>query len=76
MYKIRKKPRYIQPSFLKIMEKFSSFYNSEKLSKLKAEGIEVWTRSSTILPEFDGIKIEIYNGRDFIPVMLKKICKI
>jgi small subunit ribosomal protein S19 len=31
---------------------------------------EIWSRSSTILPQFRGALIEIYNGQKFIPLRI------
>ena len=33
---------------------------------------KVWSRRSVILPFMVGLKLEIYNGKKFIPVFLKK----
>ena len=32
--------------------------------------IKTWSRRSTILPDFVGITVSIYNGRKFIPVFI------
>lgn len=32
--------------------------------------INVWARSSTILPQFVGINFGVYNGKKFIPVFI------
>jgi len=32
--------------------------------------IKTWSRRSTILPEFVGATVSIYNGRKFIPVFI------
>ncbi len=32
--------------------------------------IKTWSRRSTILPDFVGMTISIYNGRKFIPVFI------
>ena len=32
--------------------------------------IKTWSRRSTIIPDFVGITISIYNGRKFIPVFI------
>ena len=32
--------------------------------------IRIWTRRSTILPQFVGLTFGVYNGRRFIPVLV------
>ena len=32
--------------------------------------IKTWSRRSTILPDFVGVSVSIYNGRKFIPVFI------
>lgn len=32
--------------------------------------IKTWSRRSTILPDFVGLTVSIYNGRKFIPVFI------
>lgn len=32
--------------------------------------IKIWSRRSTILPQFVGITFGVYNGRKFIPVLV------
>ncbi len=32
--------------------------------------IKTWSRRSTIIPDFVGITVSIYNGRKFIPVFI------
>jgi len=32
--------------------------------------IKIWSRRSTILPQFVGLTFGVYNGRKFIPVMV------
>ncbi|PIV39472.1 MAG: 30S ribosomal protein S19 [Candidatus Omnitrophica bacterium CG02_land_8_20_14_3_00__42_8] len=32
--------------------------------------IKTWSRRSTIVPDFVGVTISIYNGRKFIPVFM------
>ena len=39
--------------------------------KLKKEK-KIWSRRSTILPFMVGLKLEIHNGKKFIPVFIKK----
>lgn len=40
-------------------------------SNLKKEK-KVWSRRSVILPFMIGLKLEIHNGKKFIPVFIKK----
>lgn len=32
--------------------------------------VKTWSRRSTILPDFVGVTVSIYNGRKFIPVFI------
>ena len=34
--------------------------------------IKIWTRRSTILPQFVGLRFGVYNGQKFIPVMINE----
>lgn len=34
------------------------------------EVIKIWSRRSTILPQFVGLTFGVYNGRKFIPVLI------
>ena len=34
------------------------------------EVIRIWSRRSTILPQFVGLTFGVYNGRKFIPVLV------
>ena len=34
------------------------------------EIIKIWSRRSTILPQFVGLTFGVYNGRKFIPVLV------
>ena len=44
----------------------------KKVKKLKEESskspIKTWSRRSTIIPDFVGVTISVYNGKSFIPV--------
>ena len=51
------------------------FVDSHLLKKVKAAGdggkggvIKTWSRRSTIIPDFVGVTISVYNGKSFIPV--------
>ena len=37
-------------------------------SASRSEVIKIWSRRSTILPQFVGLTFGVYNGRKFIPV--------
>jgi small subunit ribosomal protein S19 len=45
-----------------------------KAEKAQASGrndvIKIWSRRSTILPQFVGLKFGVYNGRKFVPVLV------
>ncbi len=36
----------------------------------RKEVIKVWSRRSTILPQFVGLTFGVYNGRKFVPVLV------
>lgn len=57
-----KKPPFIH---YKLMRKVETAQSSGKKSVIKT-----WSRSSTITPEFVGLTIAVYNGRQFIPVFV------
>ena len=44
----------------------------KKVKKSKQESskspIKTWSRRSTIIPDFVGVTISVYNGKSFIPV--------
>ena len=49
-------------------------YLLKKADKARASGrnevIKIWTRASTILPQFIGLVFGVYNGQKFIPVQV------
>ena len=51
---------------------FVDGYLLTKAEKAKASGraevIKIWSRRSTILPQFVGLTFAVYNGRKHIPV--------
>ena len=38
----------------------------------KNQIIKTWSRRSTIVPQFVGITFGVYNGKKFIPVLIKE----
>lgn len=38
----------------------------------KSEVIKIWSRRSTILPQFVGLTFGVYNGKKHIPVMVSE----
>ncbi len=51
---------------------FVDGYLLKKAEKVRASGrsevIKIWSRRSTILPQFVGLTFGVYNGQKFIPV--------
>ena len=51
---------------------FVDSYVLKKAEKAQAEGkntvIQIWSRRSTILPQFVGLTFGVYNGQKHIPV--------
>ena len=38
----------------------------------KSEVIKIWSRKSTILPQFVGLTFGVYNGKKHIPVLISE----
>lgn len=57
-----KKPPFIH---YKLMRKVETAQSSGKKSVIKT-----WSRASTITPDFVGLTVAVYNGRQFIPVFV------
>jgi small subunit ribosomal protein S19 len=38
----------------------------------RSEIIKIWSRRSTILPQFVGLTFNVYNGRKFVPVSVNE----
>jgi len=55
---------------------FVDGYVLKKAEKAQADGrksaIKIWSRRSTILPQFVGLNFQVHNGRKFIPVMVSE----
>ena len=53
---------------------FVDGYLLKKAEEARASGrnevIKIWSRRSTILPQFVGLTFGVYNGRKFIPVLV------
>ncbi len=53
---------------------FVDGYLLKKAEKARESGrkdiIKIWSRRSTILPQFVGLTFGVYNGRKFIPVLV------
>ena len=57
---------FVDYSLLKKVEKLrSSAQNKNSI-------IKTWSRRSTILPIFVGVTFAVYNGKSFIPVLVKE----
>ena len=55
---------------------FVDGYLLKKAEKSRSSGrneiIKIWSRRSTILPQFVGLTFNVYNGRKFIPVLVNE----
>lgn len=55
---------------------FIDGYLLKKVEDAQAGGknkvIKTWSRRSTILPDFVGMTFGVYNGKKFIPVLVKE----
>jgi small subunit ribosomal protein S19 len=53
---------------------FIDGYVLKKAEAAQASGrnqiIKIWSRRSTVLPQFIGLTFGVYNGRKFIPVLV------
>ncbi len=53
---------------------FVDAYVLKKAEKARESGknevIKIWSRRSTILPQFVGLTFGVYNGQKFIPVLV------
>lgn len=45
---------------------------SESVNSKKNQVIKTWSRRSTILPQFVGLTFGVYNGKQFVPVLVKE----
>jgi len=41
---------------------------AEKAGQNNRQGVKTWSRRSTIMPQFIGVKFDVHNGKSFIPV--------
>ena len=45
----------------------------KKAKEIDAKGqIKTWSRRSTIIPDFVGVTVAVYNGKTFIPVYISE----
>ena len=55
---------------------FVDGYLLKKADKSRSSGrnevIKMWSRRSTILPQFVGLTFNVYNGRKFVPVSVNE----
>ena len=51
-----------------LLKKADAARKSGKLNTV----IKIWTRKSTILPEFVGLTFGVYNGKKFVPVSVNE----
>ena len=55
---------------------FVDGYLLKKAEKSRESGrnevIKIWSRRSTILPQFVGLTFNVYNGRKFVPVSVNE----
>ena len=55
---------------------FVDGYLLKKAEKSRGTGrneiIKIWSRRSTILPQFVGLTFNVYNGRKFVPVSVNE----
>lgn len=44
----------------------------EKIKNVTYKLLRIWSRNSVIFPTFVGLHFEIYNGKKFVPLLIKK----
>lgn len=44
----------------------------EKIKNQSYKLVRIWSRNSVIFPSFVGLNFEIYNGKKFVPLLIKK----
>ena len=59
------KPPFVDSYLLK---KVKTVIDSGKVNVI----IQIWSRRSTIIPDFVGLTFGVYNGKKFIPVRVKE----
>jgi small subunit ribosomal protein S19 len=60
------KLNYIDPLLLK------QLYVLSKMKSDKKPVLQIWSRQSTILPDFVGLKVMVHNGIRFVTITLTK----
>ena len=55
---------FVEESLMKKVEKYKT--------DVKKKPIKTWSRKSTIIPDFVGISLLIYNGKKFIPITISE----
>lgn len=48
------------------------FIDRSVFKTAKEQHKKIWSRRSVILPQFEGLTFNVYNGKDFIPVLVKE----
>lgn len=59
-----KKGPFVEPKIFKKVKKWKE--------SSKQEPIKTWSRRSTILPDFVGVRFAVHNGKDFIPLTVRE----
>lgn len=48
------------------------FIDESLVKKIAQKKIKTWSRQSTVIPEFIGLNVEIYNGKKFVSVLINE----
>ncbi len=71
MSRSKKKSNFVNPIL------YYQFQELKKLNQRITDGgndnmlvFQIWSRNSTILPQFRGSLVEIYNGQKFVPLRI------
>lgn len=57
---------FIQDSILKHVVK------SKQTTNISYRLIKIWSRNSIIFPSFVGLNFDVYNGKKFVSILIKK----
>lgn len=45
---------------------------SSKIKKVNSFSLKTWSRSSTIVSDFVGLRFRLHNGKDFFPLVISQ----
>lgn len=48
------------------------FVGDSLVKKIARKKIKTWSRNSTVIPEFIGLNVEVYNGKKFVSILVSE----